>query len=72
MNIKGKTIDLILGDIRARHTGKDPFGVASDLRDLMLEIEPEQTSQLEAKLQELSADPFWGDFVRLAQKMKTQ
>ena len=63
---------MLLGEIRARQSGKDPFGVATDLRDLMADIEPERRAELDRKLDELATDAFWGDFVQLAREMKSK
>jgi hypothetical protein len=69
MNIKGKPIEMILGEIRQRHTGKDPFGVATDLKELLKGIEPERQADLDRRLTELEAEPFWTDFIRMARQI---
>lgn len=58
-------IELRLGEFRARHTGKDPFGPWTDLKNLCASLDHQERAVLEAVLQEKHTDPFWGEFIAL-------
>ena len=63
--ISNKEIELKLGEYRARHTGKDPFGPWTDLRRLYESLSDDGKRRLDEVLNQKLYDPFWGDFIQL-------
>ena len=61
-----KWIELRLSEYRTRHTGKDPFGPVTDLRDLFASLDVAGQSELRSLLLDLGDDPFWSPFIMLS------
>jgi len=58
-------IELKLGEFRARHTGKDPFGPWTDLKKLYASLDDADREVFEEVLQEKRTDTFWREFIGL-------
>lgn len=58
-------IELRLRQFRLRHTGKDPFGPWTDLKELYRSLKEDDRPLLVARVKALVNDDFWGDFARL-------
>jgi hypothetical protein len=66
-------IELKLGEYRARHTGKDPFGPWTDLKRLNESLDLQEREILDQVLNEKKTDVFWGEFIELfRQERKTR
>jgi hypothetical protein len=60
-----KKIELKLGEFRARHTGKDPFGPWTDLNKLYASLDDTERKVFDEVLQEKRTDTFWQEFIEL-------
>lgn len=57
-----------LSEIRSRHTGRDPFGPWTDLKQLHADLLGEERTEFLKLLRELQQDSFWRDFISLLRK----
>jgi hypothetical protein len=65
---KREDIELKLGEFRARHTGKDPFGPWTDLKALHASLDAPGRVVLAEVLEAKRADPFWQEFIELFER----
>ena len=63
--ITRKDIEMKLGEYQARHTGKDPFGPLTDLKDLYASLDSDGKKIMKEVLETKKEDSFWKDFISL-------
>ena len=65
-----QNMELKLGEFRARHTGKDPFGPWTDLKNLYSSLDSQERTIMEEVLDKKKTDGFWKEFIELFEEDK--